>query len=222
MEILECPPSTYKDYVGYVDSCKLCPTNSGHPPFLWTFCYWFFPLMRFEKAWNMGAPNSVHKLPRVSFVFCILRTILRPCEKFNIVVKTYKYSHKINVEMNCTYVNLGLLLPFLRNLGSIHGQFVRFLRLIVCSVLFSYIKRSRWLCAVSTHKSLPHQRTAHRFTMKVPNLLRSGQSLISSHRHGCWMCFLRENIWKALGSGQSGGVRSGITTTTCCRVNKNI
>ena len=29
--------------------------------------------------------------------------------------------------------------------------------------------------------------------MKVPNLLRSGQSLISSHRHGCWMCFLREN-----------------------------
>ena len=45
--------------------------------------------------------------------------------------------------MNCTYVNLGLLLPFLRNLGSIHGQFVRFLRLIVCSVLFSCIKRSK-------------------------------------------------------------------------------
>ena len=143
MEILECPPSTYKDYVGYVDSCKLGPANSGHPPFLWTFCYWFFPLMRFEIAWNMGAPNSVHKLSRVSFVFCILRTILRLCEKFNIVVKTYKYSHKINVEMNCTYVNLGLLLPFLRNLGSIHGQFVRFLRLIVCSVLFSCIKRSK-------------------------------------------------------------------------------
>ena len=72
----------------------------------------------------MGAPNSVHKLPRVSFVFCILRTILRLCEKFNIVVKTYKYRHKINVEMNCTYVNLGLLLPFLRNLGSIHGQLI--------------------------------------------------------------------------------------------------
>ena len=45
--------------------------------------------------------------------------------------------------MNCTYVNLGLLLPFLRNLGSIHGQFVRFLRLVVCSVLFSCIKRSK-------------------------------------------------------------------------------
>ena len=45
--------------------------------------------------------------------------------------------------MNCTYVNLGLLLPFLRNLGSIHGQFVRFLRLVVCLVLFSCIKRSK-------------------------------------------------------------------------------
>ena len=45
--------------------------------------------------------------------------------------------------MSCTYVNLGLLLPFLCNLGSIHGQFIRFLRLVVCSVLFSYIKRSK-------------------------------------------------------------------------------
>ena len=29
-------------------------------------------------------------------------------------------------------------------------------------------KQGRWLCAVSTHKSLPLQRTAYRFTMKVP------------------------------------------------------
>ena len=55
---------------------------------LWTFYYWFFPLMRFEIAWNTSAPSSVHKLPRVSILFCILRTILRLCEKFNIVVKT--------------------------------------------------------------------------------------------------------------------------------------
>ena len=27
--------------------------------------------------------------------------------------------------MSCTYVNLGLLLPFLCNLGSIHGQFIK-------------------------------------------------------------------------------------------------
>ena len=32
----------------------------------------------------------------------------------------------INIEMNCTYVSLGLLLLFLCNLGSIHGHFIRF------------------------------------------------------------------------------------------------
>ena len=37
----------------------------------------------------------------------------------------------INIEINITYVNLGLLLLFLCNLGTIHGHFIRF-----CSSLF--------------------------------------------------------------------------------------
>ena len=83
LEILECPPSTYK---GYADSCKLCPANSAHLSL--DVLLLIFPLMRFEIAWNTSAPSSVHKLPRVSILFCILRTILRLCETFKIVVKT--------------------------------------------------------------------------------------------------------------------------------------
>ena len=37
----------------------------------------------------------------------------------------------INIEINFTYVNLGLLLLFLCNLGSIHGVLIRF-----CGSLF--------------------------------------------------------------------------------------
>ena len=78
----------------------------------------------------------------------------------------------MNVQINFTHANLGLFLSFLCNLGSIHGHFRRF-----CSSLFA--KQSRLLCAVSTHKSLPHQITGHQFTMKA-----SGESLISSPCHG--------------------------------------
>ena len=55
-----------------------------------------------------------------------------------------------------------------------------FAALCFCGV-FSYknAKQSRLLCAVSSHKSLPHQRTAHRFAMKAPNPFRPGESLIS-------------------------------------------
>ena len=49
----------------------------------------------------------------------------------------------MNVERNCTYVNLGLMLLFLCNLGLIHSHFNTVLRLVVCSVLFSYINRSK-------------------------------------------------------------------------------
>ena len=59
-------------------------------------------------------------------------------------------------------------------------------------------KQGRWLCAVSTHKSLPHQRTAHWFTVKS---LRHGQSLISSPSHGSVvMRFLRETFLKVFAS----------------------
>ena len=49
----------------------------------------------------------------------------------------------MNIERNCTYVNLGLMLLFLGNLGLIHSHFNTVLRLVVCSVLFSYINRSK-------------------------------------------------------------------------------
>ena len=115
-----------------------------------------------------------------------------------------------------------LLLPF-RIIWLNPWPIYTVLRLVVCSLLFSYIKQRKGgdLCAVSTHKPLPHQRasTAHRFTMKAPNPFRTDQSLISSPRHGyCDVFFCANFFWKALGSGQSG-VRLGITMTTCCVLN---
>ena len=49
----------------------------------------------------------------------------------------------MNIEINCTHINLGLLFLFLFNLDLIHGYFNTVLRLVVCSVLFSYIKQSK-------------------------------------------------------------------------------
>ena len=90
----------------------------------------------------------------------------------------------INIEIKFTYVNLGLLLPFLCNLCSIQGHFVRF-----CFSLFGVAfrhnaKQRKLLCAVSTHKLLSHQRTVYRFAIKAPNPKRPDRYLISSPRHG--------------------------------------
>ena len=61
--------------------------------------------------------------------------------------------------------------------------------LVVCLVLFSYkAKQGKWLCADPTHKSLPHQRTAHRFTTKAPNpLIGSWVRLISYLLPSSWV-----------------------------------
>ena len=59
----------------------------------------------------------MHKL----LLFCILTLY----EKFN-TVNEKKGNIGINIEINCTYVNLGPSLLFLCNLGSIHGYFIRF------------------------------------------------------------------------------------------------
>ena len=77
----------------------------------------------------------------------------------------------MNLEINCTYGNLGLLLLFLCNLGLIHCYFIRFCGSLLVRCCFPTLKakQGRWLCAVSTHKSLPHQRNARWFTMRAPN-----------------------------------------------------
>ena len=60
-------------------------------------------------------------------------------------------------------------------------------------------KQGRWLCAVSAYKSLPHQRTAHRFTRhESAKSLRPGQSLIFSPRHGHCVVFCVNFFWKCL------------------------
>ena len=64
----------------------------------------------------------------------------------------------MNIEINITYGNLDLLLLFLCNLGLIHDHWIQF-----CCSLFIWCcfprKRSKaGDCAVSTLKSLPHQK----------------------------------------------------------------
>ena len=108
--------------------------------------------------------------------------------------------------MNCTYVNLGLVVAFSVWLGLNSWPVYKvFAARCLFSVVFLHkAKQDRWLCAVvSTQKSLPHLRTVHRFTMKAPNILRSGQSLISSPRHGFLLEKYLESsrfwaIWRAL------------------------
>ena len=121
-----------------------------------------------------------------------------------------------------TYVNLGLSLPF-RVIWLNSWPIYTVLRLVVCSLLFPYIKqRKGGNCVQSQLTNLSRIKratTAHRFTMKALN--PSGQSLISSPRHEyCDVFFCAKFLWKALGSGQSG-VRLGITMTTCCVLNMN-
>ena len=82
-------------------------------------------------------------------------------------------------------------------------------------------KQGRWLCAVSTHKFLPHQRTVHCFTMKAQNRFRPSESLISSPCHGyCDVSFVGSFL-RVFYSGRSD-VRSGNSMTTCCVVNANM
>ena len=60
-------------------------------------------------------------------------------------------------------------------------------------------KQGRWLCAVSAYKSLPHQRTAHRFTChESAKSLTRGHSLIFSLVMGIVLCFVGnffESVW---------------------------
>ena len=64
------------------------------------------------------------------------------------------------IEINCTYLNLGLLLLFYVT----WAQFMAILCGFAARCLFGVVFLHK-----GAHKSLPHQRTAHRFTMKAPN-----------------------------------------------------
>ena len=119
--------------------------------------------------------------------------------------------------INFTYVNLGLVLLFLCNLGSIRGHFIRFCGLLFVRCCFLHkAKEDRLLCAASTHKSLAHQSTAHRFAIKVPKPY--GQISLSSLR--LVICvFCGENLrffWV------ESDVRSGNLMTTRFVVNADI
>ena len=89
------------------------------------------------------------------------------------------------MKINCTYVNLGLLLLFLCNLGSIHGHFIRFCSSLFVRSCFPTKSEARQviLCRLNSQiSSASKNRTPiHHNNAKS---LRPGGSLISSSRHG--------------------------------------
>ena len=108
----------------------------------------------------------------------------------------------INTGINCTYGNLGLL--FCWFFCVTWAQFMATLYCFAARCLFGVVfldkaKQGRWLFAVSAYKSLPHQRTAHRFTRhESAKSLRPGQSLIFSPRQGHCVVFCGKFFWKCL------------------------
>ena len=97
-----------------------------------------------------------------------------------------------------------------------------FAALCLVGVVFPHkAKQGRWLCAVATHKFLPHQRTVHWFTIKAPNPLRMVSLLSLPLLMGIVVCCLWEIFLKIFGYRQSD-VRSGNSMTTSCVVKTNI
>ena len=100
------------------------------------------------------------------------------------------------MKINCTYVNLGLLLLFLCNLGSIHGHFIRFCSSLFVRSCFPTKSEARQviLCRLNSQISSASKNRAP-IHHKNAKSLRSGDSLISSSRHGyCGKMFWRFSV----------------------------
>ena len=117
------------------------------------------------------------------------------------------------IEINCTYLNLGLLLLFLCNLGSIHGYFIRF----CCSLFLRFCfptQRCSQISPASTNRAPIHHESA--------KSLMPGRPLITSPRHGCCDVFFVGNVFQSFWFWAISDVHSGTSMTTCCVVNANI
>ena len=91
----------------------------------------------------------------------------------------------INIEINCTYVNLGMLLLFLCNLGSIHGHFIRFWGSLFMRCCFLTWSEARQVTACSIDSQIsPVPMNGAPIRHRGANSLRPNKSLISSLRHG--------------------------------------
>ena len=107
----------------------------------------------------------------------------------------------INIGINCTFTETWVCCW---SFCVTWAQFMATLYCFAARCLFGVVflhkaKQGRWLCAVSAYKSLPHQRTAHRFTRhESAKSLRPGQSLIFSPRHGHCVVFCGNFFWKCL------------------------
>ena len=103
----------------------------------------------------------VTKNLHLATIFLRLVATRRPEDFFNFE----PWNISINREIYCTYVTLGLLLlsfcvPRLKYTVLQRDLFFRFP---------TYCKARQVTFALSTHKSLPQPRTAHRFAKKAPN-----------------------------------------------------
>ena len=117
------------------------------------------------------------------------------------------------IEINCTYLNLDLLLLFLCNLGSIHGHFIRFCCSLFVRCCFP-TQRCSQISPASTNRAPIHHERA--------KSLMPGRPLITSPRHGCCDVLFVGNVFQSFWFWAISDVRSGTSMSTCCVVNANI
>ena len=133
-----------------------------------------------------------------------------------------KFNIGINIEMNCTYVSLDLLLLFLCNLGSSHGHFIRFAARCLFGVVFLHKAKQGRVTVYSLNSQIsPASNNSAPIHRESAKSLRPGQSHISSPRHRYCDVFFVGNVFESFGSGQCD-LRSGTSITTCCVVDANM
>ena len=126
-----------------------------------------------------GGQSSVHKLPRVSILFCILRTIYKLCLKILIqfLKRRDQWANKYRNRFHLRKLGFVAFYFF-----CVTWPFYSVLRLVVCSVLFSYLKRSKagyWLLSQITNLSLIKEPARAPIQHESAKSLRPGESRIS-------------------------------------------
>ena len=103
----------------------------------------------------------------------------------------------MNKEINFTYVNLGLLLLFLCNLGSIHGHFTRFCGSLFVRCCFPTQSKARQVTVCSLNSQIsPASKNRALINHETVKSLRHGQFLTSSPSHGYCDAFFEGNLFE--------------------------
>ena len=127
----------------------------------------------------------------------------------------------MNKEINFTYVNLGLLLLFLCNLGSIHGHFTRFCGSLFVRCCFPTQSKARQVTVCSLNSQIsPASKNRALINHETVKSLRHGQFLISSPSHGYCVAFFEGNLFETFCIRETRWTRVTWWTQTWTQANR--